>query len=112
MNRLYLVLACLFFGLLNTVLFYNQQWGLNIILFEVPLLTIFVIFNKTLLKGNLSKLILLFTILSMINIVVTHTVFSVVMHCLFFTALGGLTLGEIKNPFYVFSALLRNLEHY
>lgn len=109
MNRLFLVLASLFFGVLNTVLFYHQQWGINIILFEVPLLTVFVICNKKLLKSTPAKLILLGTVLSMVNIVVTHTLFATAIHCVFFIALAGFTLEAIRNPFYLFFSTVEKL---
>jgi hypothetical protein len=88
-------LVPLFFGVLFSVLFYNQGIGINLVLFEIPLLLFVWPQIKTLTKTG--KLIGLLVLLSLIFVVVEHTDLIIFYHfCVLLLFTGVLAIPTVK----------------
>lgn len=109
MNRFIFAACCLAFGFLNVLLFYRQSWGINLAIFEVPLLLLLIIFNKKALNTQVAKLAIIGCFCSMAAVVVAHTPFAIALHCCFFILMGGLALQPIKNPAYLFFGAIEKI---
>lgn len=98
MKKVAFAALCAAFGIMHTLLFYQQQWGINLFIFETPLFLLLYLYNKPLFSNRTPLLLLAGCFLSMLAVLITHSSLSCVVHTLFFVLLGGATLQPINNP--------------
>lgn len=109
MKKVAFAALCAAFGILHTLLFYKQQWGINLLLFETPLFLLLYAYNKPLFSNRTPLLLLAGCFLSMLAVLVTHSSLSCFVHTLFFVLLSGATLQPISNPAAYFVSALEKI---
>ncbi len=109
MKKVAFAALCAAFGILHTLLFYKQQWGINLFIFETPLFLVLYAYNKPLFSNRTPLLLLAGSFLSMFAVLVTHSSLACVVHTLFFILLSGATLQPIVNPAAYFISTLEKV---
>lgn len=98
----------LLFGVLFCVLFYNQGIGINLVLFELPLL--FFVIPKIKQLSKTGKLIGVLVLLSLVLVIIEHTDLIIGYHfCVLLLFTGVLGLPVVKDVFTAGLAMIINL---
>jgi hypothetical protein len=101
MQRLKVVLLIVFSGVLFTALFYRQDLGLNLLIFEAFLLLSLVIINKAELRGRLVLVTLSGTILTAVLVVIHNSALSITANFIsIFLFFGIIIFPQLRNLSY------------
>jgi hypothetical protein len=83
-------LILLFLAVLFSQLFYDQQIGINLLIYEAVVFGILIYHNEVKLHNKLNKLIFGSVWLSLFLVIYHHSLLSIIIHCINWVALIGL----------------------
>jgi len=101
MQRLKIVLLVIFSGILFTAVFYKQYLGLNLLIFELFLMSALVITKKAKLKGKLELITFSGTILTALLVVIHNSALSITVNIVSALLFAGIiAYPQLRNLSY------------
>lgn len=95
------ILTVLCLSLLYSYLFYNQELGLNFLVFEFSILALLIYFKQLNFKNNKIQFALVGFCISILSFIWNYSVFALVVNVIFAIYLiGVISYPQVKNHFY------------